>query len=504
VWAGLWFLIARSLAPRAAPWAAATLFVLPLPLVQRAALSATSITAHLGSSMWHAAALWAVVCAGRSSGSARLGWIALSGGVVGVGLYCGFSLAPLLLGVAWAVWRTSGPAGVATWSAGALPGLGLARAFRDPSRAGADLITALTGLQEGGTFREAGLSTVLDTVVTAARYGAGFGRVDVATADLEYLSVGLLYSLGLLGLVIAAVRWAGRTSREEPTAEAGLLGVSLGLSALGFVGALAVTGFKLETTFFDGLRYLLPLAPGPPLVILWAVDRLVRGGIDPRRATPALVAPLLVAHLLGFGGHFRADVFPAPWWDVRGYEPWVMKNHLQRTLQLSEIERSRRYRWAIWSGLSEARKASRSSLGDWGPAGGPIALPVGAEPEVVDDFLRGVGMGLILRAAQETPGELPALPLGVPRTVRLRLIEGLAMGHAHVGCSDTLRDALLDSALDPAARSAAWYGLGRADLYCLAFSAGRPPGADEEAYQGGLADAVARDYGPGIVFLRVY
>ncbi len=45
LWAVVWFLVARRVTPRAPPWIVAALFVLPLPLVQRAAISATSITA---------------------------------------------------------------------------------------------------------------------------------------------------------------------------------------------------------------------------------------------------------------------------------------------------------------------------------------------------------------------------------------------------------------------------------------------------------------------------
>jgi hypothetical protein len=82
------------------------------------------------------------------------------------------------------------------------------------------------------------------------------------------------------------------------------------------------------------------------------------------------------------------------------------------------------------------------------------------------------------------------------------MIEGIAMGHAHLGCSDQLRAAILTSF--PEAMLAAWYGFGRADLYCAAFSSGLPEHADRAEYQRGLGDAVARDYGPSVPFLRVY
>jgi hypothetical protein len=78
------------------------------------------------------------------------------------------------------------------------------------------------------------------------------------------------------------------------------------------------------------------------------------------------------------------------------------------------------------------------------------------------------------------------------------------MGHAHLGCSDALREGLLRANPFPEATSAAWYGFGRADLYCLAFSGGLPSGADEAAYERGRRDAVAIDYGPGILSLRIY
>jgi len=498
-WAALWFLLARAAAPRSSAWAAAALFVLPLPLVQRAAVSATSITAHLGSSLWHAAALVALVAAGRRGG---LGWIALSGLLTGFGLYCGFSLAPLLAGVVFLAWSVAGLRGLIFWGAGTLPGLGLAAAFRDPSRAGGDLITALTGLQEGGAFRDAGLGTALETLGTALRFGAGYGSVDVGTADLHYSAIGVAYTLLCAALVVGAVvvaRRAGPRAVVDPGTRA--LRVALALSLLGFAAGVAVTGFKLETTFFDGLRYLLPLAPLPALLLLGAADELGRRGVDASRATVALVAPVLVAHGLGFAGHFRADVFPAPWWDVPGYEPWVMKNYFHESLEVSRIKEERRYRWAIWSGLSQARLAPDEDLSAWGPTGGPATLPLGADSEVTADFLRGFGMGVILRGHEEEWGVVLS---SAPREARLRLLEGMGMGHAHVGCSDVVRDALLGWSASEEDRAAIWYGLGRADLYCAAFAGGLPAGADEVAYQRGMSHAVERDYGPAIRFLRIY
>ena len=501
IWAALWFVLARAAAPRAGAWAAAALFVLPLPLVQRAAVSATSITAHLGSSLWHAAALVALLAAGRRGG---LGFVALSGLLAGFGLYCGFSLAPLLGGVVYLAWAVGKTRGLATWAVGTIPGLALAAACRDPGRADADLITALTGLQEGGTFREAGWTTALESLGTALRFGAGFGRVDPGTGDLQYSALGVVYTLAAAALVVGLVVVGRRprpTAAEPPTVA---LRIALAISFAGFVAGLAVTGFKLETTFFDGLRYLLPLAPLPALLAVLAADAAARGGADVRRATLLFAAPLVLAHAVGFAGHFRADVFPAPWWDVPGYEPWVMKNYFHESLEVAKIKEERRSRWAIWSGLSEARRADAVELERWGPAGGPVPLPTGAPPEVVAEFLRGVGMGLVLRADRASPQSLPELPAGAPRDATLRMIEGIGMGHAHVGCSDGVRAALLRAHPGPEARAAAWYGFGRADLYCAAFSGGLPPGADGEAYRRGLADAVARDYGPAIRFLRVY
>ena len=110
---------------------------------------------------------------------------------------------------------------------------------------------------------------------------------------------------------------------------------------------------------------------------------------------------------------------------------------------------------------------------------------------------------MMLRAGRETPGDLPQVPAGAPDTVRLRLVEGMAMGHAHLGCSDELRAALLTAHPDVPGTEAVWYGLGRADLYCAAFP--RLPGdADSEAFARGKADGVSHDYGAPVEELRVY
>jgi hypothetical protein len=498
VWAALWFLLGRAAAPRVPPWAAAMLAVLPLPLVQRAAVSATSITAHLGSSMWHAAALVCLLVGGRRGG---LGWVGLSGALAGLGLYCGFSLAPLLGGVVFLAWAQAGPRGLGVWAVATMPGLALAAAFRDPGRADRDLITALTGLQDGGTFREAGLGAMLDTLRTALQYGAGFGRVDPASGDLTYLALGALYAAALLAAIAVGSVLVRRRAVVPTAPEVVTLRVALGLSFLGFAASLAVIGFRLETTFFDGLRYLLPLAPLPPLVVLLIADLLAGRGMDPRRAAVLCVAPMLLAHSVGFAGHFRPSLFPAPWDDVPGYEPWVMKNYLHTPLKLSNIAEERRGRWAVWSGLSEARRAIPEELDSWRNAG-PVPMPTGASADIRDEFLRGFGMGLVLTAARDGSAPVPSLPRGTPRDARLRMIEGIAMGHAHLGCSDQLRAAILTSF--PEAMLAAWYGFGRADLYCAAFSSGLPEDADRAEYQRGLGDAVTRDYGPSVPFLRVY
>jgi len=454
-WAALWFLLARRLVPEAPRWLPALLFALPLPLIQVSALSAVNITAHLGSSAWQALALLLLVYAADRGGPARLGLAAASGLVAGWGLHCGFSLAPLLLGVVFLAWRVGGLGGLAAWVAGAAPGLAIVAAFADPSRQGG-LVARLTGLSGGSAMREGG--GPLETLATAAIHWPGVPGHDPSTGELFFPG---LHSIVYVALFVAVIGFAafrgspGRVDRD--------LGAALLLGFAGFAGALIVAGFELEPSYFDGLRYLLPLAPAPLLVAVGAL-----------RQRPRLVGLLVVAHLGAAGLLFQPSAFPAPWAQLRGYEPTVMKAWMTGPLQADRVADERTARWATWAGLSAARR------------GEPTDPPDGLDGPALDAWWRGVGVGRILDVDRRG-GPIDWIPPGAAGD---RVVEGAAWGTAYAGCSDDLRARLGVAA--SGREAALWYGLGRAEPYCRS---SWPAGVgDRAAFDRGVADAWSIDY----------
>ncbi len=476
LWAAIWFLVARRVTPRAPPWAVAALFVLPIPLVQRAAISATSITAHLGSSVWHGLALLlALMALARREGSPgpRAGLLVASGLVAGWGLHCGFSLAPLLLGVVFVAWRAAPLWGVPTWAAGTVPGLAVLWTFRDTSRAGdVDLITRLTGLSEGSTVR----AEVADTVVGALLYWPGIANFHVTPTSFYDPVACATYGVGMLAVVAAGLAFGRRRKRDGETlpaeADTTAARIACWLSFVAFFGAMVQAGMVLDAGFFDGLRYLLPLAPAAGLVAAGAASRL------PPRTGAIVVAILLAGNGVGFAMVFSPTVFPAPWASLAGYEPVVMKAWMTGPpADGLEADHARRARWSTWAGTSAARRGPEEAASAETPGGGSVD-PVA--------WRRGLGVGLALAHTGDEPWTFGG---------DAALLEGAAWGTAYAGCSAPTRKALL--AAHPEHAAAVWYGIGRADLYCRNYEgpmAEEVPAEHRAAFEQGLRDAWAIDY----------
>jgi len=500
LWAALWFLVALRLAPGVPSWALGLLFVLPAPLIQRAALSATSITAHLGSSLWHAASLLAVLLAlerGRPTSSSlspttrgrtSLALFLTSGLFAGWGIHCSLSLAPLLVGVVALLVMERRWLGAGLWALGTLPGLIIAWLFADPGRTGmgSDLVVAATGLSSGSASRAADLS--LADFGLALTHGPGFGRVDPGSLSLEYLPLGLGYS----AVFVAVCLWGWKVrERGGPLAGQGTsvpapgrLLLSLTVSFGAFVVAWAITGFRLDPTYFDGLRYLLPLSPLPPLLLLW-----LWGGHP--KAT-RVVAGLGLLHAVGFAMLFRPSVFPAPWQHLKGYEPWVMKAWLGADLDESSIQPDRRRRWALWAGISEAQRG--------GAAEGEAVRTLGGRQSGLSApsetaFWRGIGLGTALGAAGTLPSVLAPDQLSPDHGALLWQGAGMARCYVEQG----VRDILLEE-VPPRHLGDLWYGFARADIYCGGIEEIAPPWPPALAgrIEEGLRDAWQLDYsGPG-------
>jgi hypothetical protein len=493
LWAALWFLVALRLAPGVPPWALGLLFVLPAPLIQRAALSATSITAHLGSSLWHAASLLAVLLAlerarasspsPTSPGRSSLALFLISGLLAGWGLHCSLSLAPLLVGVIVLLGIERQWVGSGLWALGTLPGLTIAWLFADPGRTGmgTDFVVASTGLSSGSASRAAEFS--LADFGLALTHGPGFGRVDPGSLSLQYLPLGLVYS----AVFVAACLWGwkvrerGGSLAERGTSAAapGRLVLSLAVSFGAFVVAWAITGFRLDPTYFDGLRYLLPLSPLPPLLLLW-----LWGGHP--KAT-RVVAGVGLLHAVGFAMLFRPAVFPAPWQHLKGYEPWVMKAWLGADLDEPSIHPDRRRRWALWAGISAAQR---------GEAGRTLAAgQSGLSAPSESAFWRGIGLGTALGASGTLPSVLAPDQLSPNRGALLW--QGAGMARCYVG--QRVRDILLEE-VPPRHLGDLWYGFARADIYCggIREIVPAPPPAVAGRIEEGLRDAWQLDYsGPG-------
>jgi len=484
LWAAIWFLVARRVTPRAPPLAVALLFVVPIPLVQRAALSATSITAHLGSSAWHGLSLLLALGAMAGASSAgdappsprrRAALLAASGLAAGWGLHCSFSLAPLLLGVVFVAWRAAPRWGLPLWGAATLPGLAVLNRFRDASREGdVDLITRLTGLSEGSAFREG--ASLADSAVGSLLYWPGFASSEVEAGAAYYGSIpSVAYGVALLTVIAAGLAFARRRARAgeavPPEASTTAARIACWLSFGGFWIAFLKAGFVLETGYFDGLRYLLPLAPAPLLLASAAASRL------PPRTGAAAIGLLLLLHGFGFARLFEPSAFPAPWGAMAGYEPVVMKAWMTGPMEGGEVDPERLERWTTWAAVSAARRGPEEAAG--------LAAPAGADPEI---WRRGLGVGLALGH----PGDEPW-----PYPTDATLLEGAAWGTAYAGCSTPIRRALLAAAEDD---GPVWYGVGRADLYCRQYEGGlisEVPAEHREAFERGLRDAWTKDYAPG-------
>ena len=467
LWALCWFGVARKAAPRAPPWLAAALFVLPLPLVQRQVLSATNLFAHLGSSLFLGAAFWLLLRPKRSGQPTAL----LAAGLLcGFGVYQSTSLAPMLIGPLWLVLRGRGLFGVFGFLGAMLPGLLLLAAFAEPGRGG-DIASLLTGLTGGDPMRAEPLKALLHNVRVALFYGAGFGRVDPDSLKLSFLPWGIGYT-ALAGTLLAfGWPWKGRPDPEIRHLRIGLL-----LSVAAYLAAWARTGFQLDTTYFDGLRYLLPIAGVLPVLLLVALTRL-------KRLRGPAGAALLLAHALGFALLFRPGVFPAPWQRIVGYEPTVMKQWLQGDLVPERIHPDRLDRWARFAGTSAARMAGES--GSWAEVGPLVERGVKS-----DEFWRGVGVGRLMR--QQAEGTL-TLPAGAPEPQRAWIAQGMALGVTYQGCQQVLRDRLL--AESGAERLDLFYGFGRGDVYCKELFDSALAPDERQAWQRGLLDGWTRDYG---------
>jgi len=507
-WAALWFLLARRLSGSLPIWMTGLLFVLPIPLVQRAAISATSITAHLGSSLWHAASLLAVLLALEKYRPKRR-WVGfVAGGLLGGwGLYCSLSAAPLLLGVVALIALEREWKGLGLWCAALVPGLLLVAAFQDSGRAeGAqDIVTFFTGLSAGSAARPEG--DTLGQLLLALGNFAGFGRVSPESLDFHYLGfrTGLPY-LSVLTLVVVGSLWTLRTRRRSrpdvvtmSPAELVPLNLiySLGISALAYFIAWLVSGLRLDPTYFDGMRYLLPLAPLPALLVLTLVGQL------PKARAGVLVLALL--HGIGFILLARPAVFPAPWSQLKGYEPWVMKAQLKGDLDGGQIPSERLGRWARWAGSTDGQRYA-AELGSSDDLRGRHSIPEAGLPE----YWRGFGFGLALRADPVTVGRM--LEDGMDRVKSGWLVEGLGLAHCYVSMEQKTafaevlrpREALSAGEVPAGAPPSAEvplsahfnYGLGRASFYC-----GLPDRpleglseAEASARERGRRDAWALDY----------
>jgi hypothetical protein len=487
LWASTWFLVTRRLVSHGSLLMAASLFVLPMPLIQRAALSASSMFAHLGASTWHGIALLLLLPAATTLRVSNVRLV-LSGLTAGLGVFCGFALAPLLPGLAWLVFKRARILGLMIWSAATVPGLLWAFAARNTARLGTqtDLVVGLTGLESGGAFRGEVLSQAIENLWFTFAYGAGFGRVDEATLDVHYLPLGATWFLLAAGVLILAWRTGRDPSNSViPADKVGIqsLLISTGL----YVAVLVFTGFKIEIHYFDGPRYLLPLAPIALVGLLSALSALSH------RPHKILFGILLATHVLGFALLTRPSVFPAPWDSVKGFEPWVRRQFLEVELQPEGIEAQRLPRWALWAGLSEAwALEGGGSWSQWQALDTKHRLTPGSEAQ--KEFWRGFGVGILLATEHDENPRL--LAPDTPDEVASLIWQGVAMGYNNVGCQDRFLRTLLTQA--PASqRASLWYGFGRADIYCKSYLQGPPQDADKEAFMRGYREGWRLDYWSG-------
>lgn len=470
VWAAAWGSVARRLLPQLPVWLVFGVFVLPIPFVQRSSVAAISIHTHLGASTLHALILLCVLGAVR--GERRSAWLVAAGLLTAVAIFFSLTVLPLLPGVLFLVWRIGGIRGALSWGLAALPGL-LAQASTLGSGYG-------DAGDVGGYVRDRVIldPTSLDpaNLLRAAQYAPGFASSSFdATGFLTYDGRGWIYSALLLGSFAHSLR--RRSSSDVPG-----LGWSLLISAACFTPLLMLGRAAVDGGLFDGPRYALPLLGMATIAGLRGAGR---GSVW-----------LLAAHALGFVLLFRPAVFPAPWSEVLGAEPWLDRRPQAADFQFDGGERAARY--ALWTGMRLV--PDHGAPASWAEASA-MRDRQGFEGVAEEEFWVGVGYSLevwtdgLAAAADlfaQAPGELQA-----------QLWEGAAMAWR---CAEP--DAL-HRAAGPWFINAIWRGRGRAELFCRERRSGSPwdpEGRRPPAFFEGVERFWERDLGAGsqadLEFLR--
>ena len=166
-----------------------------------------------------------------------------------------------------------------------------------------------------------------------------------------------------------------------------------------------------------------------------------------------------------------------------------MRAWMKSRVDADAVSEGRLHRWALWAGVTEARRSS--GVEGWDELE-EAAARNGLQGEGSEDFWRGYGLGLLLR--QEGQEEIDFHIAGAPGLVVERLAEGAGLGTAYASCNGLLRQKLVEQ-LPSSQHVALWYGFGRADLYCRAGDALHRPAEMDTAYMEGFRDAWFLDYG---------
>jgi len=448
IWAVLWFLLACRTARAAPPWLVGAFFVLPIPLIGRAAFSSTSLATHLGASTWLALGLLCVLAAAKAESRwARIGGLVAAGGIASLGVICGYTFVALAPGLLFLAWRLCGKSGLLLVCLFALPGAFTTLGVADLASWGGeqDLVEHLTGLSpSSGREREGGIGTVLENLRTAAIYGPGFARPGEGVGWTPLAWGGLWTLLAFVGVGLAAVR-----HREPLPEESRPLAAALGVSTASYLVVFVIAGFRLDASYFDGLRYLGPLVPFGLVLLLEALGRSGRVG----RALGALLLALQVA---GFGFLFRAEVFPAPWSDLQGYTAPDPTVQLGAPLDMHGVPASRQDHWALWAGARVADFGLHDGTFEELEANRALhGLPDSAAAE----FWRGVGMAQALAPPSCLLAGVCSVSGATPE-VQTWLWQGAAMA---VSCPD--QEWLLRER-GPAHPPEVAYGIGRLNAVC--------------------------------------
>ncbi len=374
VWAAVWYYIARSCYGSLPRVYLGALFAIPFPLVQFAILSTTYIMTHLGSSLWHGIGLlllcqWATAkpCEGNR-------YFFFSGFVCGVGIYCGYSVAPLVPGVFWLAWRLGGTRAAVFWFAGLVPTLPLTMAMFQ--------VEPLTRIATEGS----GSFYLPILIKKLMLYGAGYVTLPSGDGPPYYSELSVIYSVGLIVLgMIYAYRFS-RDTRSSVTVSQRLMYESLGISALGYFFALLVTEYELEPNIFDGLRYLIPL--GPMVVFLFLEGVKVLQIHHARIAFQCflvcnLVGWMLIAYPFSPATHLS---------EVKGYTYHKFRNILKdvplNDFYFSEV---RQYQKAFGAGLARSERNGFSA--SWADYETSLEGTHYA-PRAIEEYWRGVGYAL--------------------------------------------------------------------------------------------------------------